>query len=127
VVILISVACKNKVFTKGGNLQYDSLRGDPGFVRINHGTIYRLKQSLARTCLCRCVDNWVTEDVEIGFSVSGDTGRHDAPSSRMLQPAWQQGSQSKGSGAERAGGHRVSVAIAVLSSFIFISKLLRNL
>jgi hypothetical protein len=38
-----------------------------------------------------CGDSWVTEDAEIGFHPLGDTGRHDAPCSQMLQAAMKKG------------------------------------
>jgi hypothetical protein len=41
----------------------------------------------------KCGDNWVTEDAVICVPPPGDTGRHDAPCSRMLQLARQKGKQ----------------------------------
>jgi hypothetical protein len=35
--------------------------------------------------------DWGTEDDEIGFPSPGDSGRHNAPCSRMLQSARQEG------------------------------------
>jgi hypothetical protein len=55
-------------------LQSDSVGGGPKLIIINCAVIYRLKQKLAGMYLCRCGDNQVTEDVEIGFLLPGDTG-----------------------------------------------------
>jgi hypothetical protein len=85
-------------------------------------------KTTAAIYLCRCGYNCVTEDAEIGFPAPGDTGRHGAPRSRMLQAAWQEESQTKGNGANRTGSHQMSVAqyIAQLN-FVSIGKLLRDL
>jgi hypothetical protein len=37
------------------------------------------------------MENWITEDVETGFPLHGETDRYDCPSSRLLQLAWQEG------------------------------------
>lgn len=55
-------------------LQGDSVGGGPKLIIINCVVIYRLKLNLVGTYLHRCGDNWVTQDVEIGFLPSGDTG-----------------------------------------------------
>lgn len=56
------------------------------------------------------VDVEITQDAEIGVFPPRDTGRYYAPYLGMLQAAWQEGPQNEGNGANRAGGHRVSVA-----------------
>jgi hypothetical protein len=46
----------------------------------------------------------------------------------MLQPAWQEGSETEGNGANRASTQRVGVEnYTALPSFAFIGKLLRDL
>jgi hypothetical protein len=45
-------------------------------------------KNLASIYLYMCGDNWVTDDVEIVFPISGDRGQNDAPSSGMLNLAW---------------------------------------
>jgi hypothetical protein len=39
-----------------------------------------------------------------------ETGRHDAPCSRVLQPAWKEGSQTDVNGSNRTDMHRASAA-----------------
>jgi hypothetical protein len=65
------------------------------------------------------LDSWATEDAEFGFPPPGDTGRHDAQ-------------------ASKAGNHRLKEMLCtgqagaeseftMLPSFVFLSKLLRDL
>jgi hypothetical protein len=51
---------------------------------IFQAIIYRRKRNFMSTYLGRCVDNWVTENVEIGFPGAGDADRQDAPYSYNL-------------------------------------------
>lgn len=55
-------------------LQGDSVGGGPKLIIIYCVVIYRLKQNLVGMYLLRFGDNWVTQDVKIGFLPSGDTG-----------------------------------------------------
>lgn len=54
-------------------LQGDSVGGGPKLIIINCAVIYQLKQNLAAMYLRKCGDEWVTEDVEIGFLLPGET------------------------------------------------------
>jgi hypothetical protein len=46
--------------------------------------IYGRKHNFGSTYLGRCGDNWITENVEIGFPPAGETGRQEAPYSYKL-------------------------------------------
>jgi hypothetical protein len=82
-----------------------------------------------KTDIGRCEDNWVTEDAEIRFPLSGDKGQHDARATRMLHAAWHEGLKTEQNGVNHAYRHRlVSFSgYTVLRSFIFVGKLLLDL
>lgn len=67
-------------------IQGDSFGDGPELMIKNDVIICQWKQNLASKYLGRCGDNWVIEDAEMDLPPSGDTGRHDAPCSRMLRP-----------------------------------------
>jgi hypothetical protein len=109
-------------------LQGDSFEGGPEFKIINHAILYRWKRNLASTYLNICGHNLITENAEIDFPPHGDTGWHDAPRPLTFQPAWQEGSQTEGNGANGAGSYRISAAkCTVLRSLVSIRKLLPDL
>jgi hypothetical protein len=74
---------------------------------------------VASTYLGRFGDNSVTDDVEIGFTPPGDTGKHDAPCSGMLQARMAATSQAEG--IEQTG---LSSTRSVFPDFCIIGKLL---
>jgi hypothetical protein len=79
-----------------------------------------------------CGNNLVTEDVKIHFPLTGDTGRHDSPYSRMLQSTCHDGLS-----VSRGGGNSISTySVTHVSpdhhdicspSLVFIGNLLHDL
>jgi hypothetical protein len=54
--------------------QDESIKGCPKLIIINHAVVYRRKLNLTTKLFSSCGDNWVIEDVEIGFFQPGETG-----------------------------------------------------
>jgi hypothetical protein len=88
-------------------LQADPSRRIPELTIINHAVIYPRKWNSVNIYICRCGCTRVTEDPEIGFLPSGETGRHDDPCSRMSRPAWLQGLQYLHNSVNRASRYKI--------------------
>jgi hypothetical protein len=97
-------------------VQGDSLREDRELTDINHAITCRRKRNLAYAEMIGPQET---------LKLPEDTGRHDAPCSRMLQPTWREGPQTEGSGATRARRHHASVANYSVAKFLYYQYTIR--